>query len=67
MLLDEEKEKYCLSNTVAVKKIHPNLFQDIDETKIHVFYSPMILANAGFHAEAKMLEEMINKDRNGDI
>lgn len=63
MVVDEVKEKFSLSNSVAVKKIQNNLFQESEEEETVFFYSPMILANAGFHSEAKALEELIDKDR----
>ena len=64
MTVDEVKDRFSLSNSVAVKKIQNNLFQESEESETIFFYAPMILANAGFHSEAKVLEQMIENDRN---
>jgi hypothetical protein len=63
---DDEEERYSLSMVVSVKKLSINLIEpNIDEESIS-FYSPIILANAGFHTEAsklhKFLEEKIEEN-----
>lgn len=51
-----------MSMFVAVKKIINNLFEDYEDVETKLFYSPIILANAGFHSEASILNEKLKID-----
>lgn len=51
-----------MSMFVAVKRIHNNLFEDFEEPETKLFYSPIILANAGYHSEAAFLNEKLKTD-----
>jgi len=61
IMMTDESDKFSLTASIAIKKLDNNLFLDKEENEIIEFYSPMILANAGFHSEAKSLEELLNK------
>jgi hypothetical protein len=61
IMMSEDSEKFSLSASVAIKRLDNNLFVPDGEIEIHEFYSPMILANAGFHSEAKSLEQLLNE------
>jgi hypothetical protein len=55
MLSSNKEENYCLSAALAVKKLPNNLIEPYDDFDAISFYSPIILANAGFHVEASNL------------
>jgi hypothetical protein len=61
IMMTEESDKFSLTASIAIKKLDNNLFLDEEENQIIEYYSPMILANAGFHSEAKTLEDLLNK------
>lgn len=58
---DGEERKFGLTASILVKRIHNNLYYPAVEIEDSVFefYCPMILANAGFHSEAKSLEDFL--------
>lgn len=58
---DDEQEdgRFSLSMVIAVKKMPSNLIDEKDNIESTVFYSPTILANAGFHSEASNLHNFL--------
>jgi hypothetical protein len=56
----DDDEKYSLSMVVAVKKLPYNWVEDSDSNSI-AFYSPTILANAGFHNESANLHKFLQE------
>lgn len=54
-------EDYSLSVVIAVKKLTPNMIEISYSEEIVSFYSPTILANAGFHAEASILHKYLEE------
>ena len=62
-----DKEKRSLSAVIAIKKLQNNLFVSSMEEEVQTFFSPLILANAGFHAEALKLQEFLDKQSNGQV
>lgn len=65
MAEENQEEKLGLTASVLVKKIQNNLYTQASEEDLQVFefYCPMILANAGFHSEAKSLEEFLDNEK----
>ena len=55
VMFSSKEDFFCLSSSIAVKKLSNNLFDPDEEYKSISFYSPMILANAGFHIESTNL------------
>jgi hypothetical protein len=60
-MMKESSEEYSLSMVVAVLKLRNNIFDDFIDEDAKLFYSPLILANAGFHNESKNLHELLSK------
>lgn len=52
-------EEYMLSMVIAVKKLSYNLIEDVDTNNCIAYYSPSILANAGFHNESANLHNFL--------
>ena len=57
---DDDKE-YKLAFVIVVQKLRNNLIEDNEDHERMTFYSPLILANAGFYAEANALEKFIQQ------
>lgn len=57
-----EEESFCLSSTVVAKKLSNNLIEQNEDFESIPFYSPIILANAGFHTEANNLHLNLLKE-----
>lgn len=57
----DNDEEYKLAFAIIVQKLRNNIVEESVEHERMTFYSPMILANAGFHVEANALEEFIQK------
>lgn len=55
MLSSNKDDNYCLATAVIVQKLPSNLLEPPDNADAISFYSPIILANAGFHVEASNL------------
>lgn len=55
VMLSSKEDYFCLSSAIAVKKLSNNLLDSSEEYTTISFYSPMILANAGFHVESTNL------------
>ena len=53
---DQDKSNDNVAAVFAVKKIRNNLFLNTEEIDAKFYYTPMIMANAGFHSEAKRLD-----------
>lgn len=51
-----------LSIVISVLKLNNNLIDYQDQKEIKTYYSPVILANAGFHAEARQLDLILQKE-----
>lgn len=56
---DEKKSNYKLSVATVVEKLKNNMIEDGGAEEPVVFYTPLILANAGFHTEAANLEKVL--------
>ena len=60
LLREEDEDQVKASDNVAavfaVKKITNNLFLNSEEIEAKFYYTPMIMADAGFHSEAKRLD-----------
>lgn len=63
-IMKKESDEFSLSMVVAVIKLKNNIFDDFSEEEPKLFYSPLILANAGFHNESKNLHEILSKQDN---
>ena len=50
-----------IAGATIVKKIKNDLMNSIDDDEKKIFFTPMILANAGFHVEASKLTEILNE------
>ena len=63
----KSKIQYSLGAVIAVQKLVGNFFdKSMLSTEPEVFYTPMILANAGFHVEAANLSKIVEqKDKDG--
>jgi hypothetical protein len=61
MLNNNKEESFCLSLAVAVKKLSNNLIESHEDFDVVSFYSPIILANAGFHVEANNLHTTLQE------
>lgn len=58
----DEDERFSLSMVVAVQKLLSNLIEESDLSEnTTAFYSPTILANAGFHVESKNLHNFLEE------
>ncbi len=55
MLNSMKENSFSLSSMVVVKKLSNNLIEQNEDFEAVSFYSPIILANAGFHVEANNL------------
>jgi hypothetical protein len=64
IMMSEEADKFSLTASIAILKLNNNLFANEDVNEIFEFYSPMILANAGFHQEAQSLEKLLKTEQN---
>jgi len=66
----EKDDKFSLSMVVMVKKLITNLIESEVDSQCASFYSPVILANAGFHNESatlhKYLQEQLEQLENED-
>ncbi len=61
IMLSNKEESFCLSLAVAVKKLSNNLIESHEDFDVVTFYSPVILANAGFHVEANNLHTTLQQ------
>ena len=61
-LMSLKDKKLTMSMFVAVKQIVNNLFQEEDEKETKLFYSPIILANAGVYSEANVLDKDLKSE-----
>jgi hypothetical protein len=62
-----ETSNYKLSFATVVEKLKNNMVEEGAQPNHAVFYTPMILANAGFHLEAANLEKILETiDRTKD-
>jgi hypothetical protein len=57
-----EDKNLNMSMFIAVKQINNNLFQEQPDSETKLFYSPIILANAGFYNEANFLNKKLKTD-----
>jgi hypothetical protein len=64
IMLASKDEHYCLSAVIVVKKITNNLLDSQESYETISYYSPIILANAGFHVEANNLHLNLEKETN---
>jgi hypothetical protein len=62
VMLASKDEKFCLSAVVVVKKLSNNLLDSQESFETISYYSPVILANAGFHVEANNLHANLEKE-----
>jgi hypothetical protein len=53
------ENKFSLAMVITVKKLPNNLVEESFLDDCIAYYSPVILANAGFHAESKNLHEFL--------
>jgi hypothetical protein len=60
----EHSQKKALAALILVKKISEDLTEGLFESK--TFFTPMILADAGFHNEAIKLIEFLEKTKNDE-
>lgn len=56
-----KEASFSLSSMVVVKKLSNNLIEYNEDFESVCFYAPVILANAGFHAEANNLHSILVK------
>ena len=63
-LMTSSGEGGNLSMVVTVTKLDNNILEisSNEDKEIRTYYSPMILANAGFHNEAKKLDEILKQE-----
>lgn len=61
-LFSLKDKSLTMSMFVAVKKLVNNLFQEEDDPEVKLFYSPIILANAGFYTEANLLDKQLKSE-----
>jgi hypothetical protein len=55
IVMSNKDQNFGLSTTIVVKKLSNNLLEQNED------FEPLMLANAGFHLEAKNLHEILNK------
>jgi hypothetical protein len=64
MLETQDDKKISLSVAIHVLELNSDLVFNSSQKEVHVFYAPLILANAGFHNEAqKLLNHLEELDR----
>lgn len=54
-----KEEGFALSNMIAVKKLSNSLIEMDENFDRICYYSPIVLANAGFHIEANNLHTIL--------
>ena len=54
-------QSFGLSSVVVVKKLSNDLLYENENFENVCFYTPIMLANAGFHIEAKNLHAILDK------
>jgi hypothetical protein len=54
-------QSFGLSSVVVVKKLSNDLLHENENFENVCFYTPIMLANAGFHIEAKNLHAILDK------
>lgn len=59
-------QSFALSSMISVKKLSNNLIEYNEDFENIYFYSPIILANAGFHIEANNLHSILTKQEKYD-
>ena len=64
VMLNSKEDFYCLASTIIVKKLSNNLLDPFENFNSVSFYSPMVLANAGFHIEASNLHINLRESDN---
>lgn len=62
IMLANNNENYCFSSVIVVKKLTNNLLEPEEDYETLSYYSPIILANAGFHSEANNLHSILEKE-----
>ena len=60
-IMFSKEDVFALSSMVVVKKLSNNLIEGNEDFENVSFYSPIILANAGFHIEANNLHSILTK------
>jgi hypothetical protein len=59
---DKQDDKFSLSMVIAVQKLPCNLIDECSTLENSIaYYSPVILANAGFHVESKNLHNFLQQ------
>lgn len=61
-----KEDVFSLSSVIVVKKLSNNLIEYNEDFENVSFYSPIILANAGFHFEANNLHSILENQDNFD-
>ena len=61
MLETSDEKKISLSVAIHVMELNSDLVFDPSMKEIHIFYAPLILADAGFHNEAQKLQIHLDK------
>ena len=63
IMADKKNDSRNISMFLAIKKLHNNLFIPEIEKEVKLFYSPIILANAGYYNEANKLDEIFKQEK----
>jgi hypothetical protein len=58
-----KEDNFALSSTVVVKKLPNNLIERDENFNSVCYYTPMILANGGFHLEANNLHAILSEQQ----
>lgn len=66
MLETSDEKKVSLSVAIQVLELSSDLIFSSQPKEVHVFYAPLILANAGFHNEAQKLQIHLDKQDEDD-
>lgn len=66
MLETSAEKKVSLSVAIQVLELNSDLLFPAQPKEAHVFYAPLILADAGFHAEAQKLQIHLDKQDEDD-
>jgi hypothetical protein len=63
VMLTSREENFALSSTIVVKKISNDLIERDENFASVYYYTPMILANGGFHTEANSLHAILTEQK----
>jgi hypothetical protein len=60
-IMNDDKKRSIGSHTI-IKKLQNDLSHPFDENEKKIFFTPMLLADAGFHNESVKLKEFLDQN-----